>query len=270
MARLIDQGRTLPAHPLLPEERRRLITEIVGEDGRVTVEALEGVLGISAMTVRRDLTVLEREGSVRRIYGGAVLPELSSHEDSFSFRLGQEQERKQRLAAAAVRRLKPGESVFIDGSTTAYFAAELIIRQDLGMTILTNALPIMSLFSRSEVRRTELIGIGGALRKLTLSLIGSQAVEAASAYFADKALMSCKGITSDGHVTEPTPAEAEIKRLMIARAEEPILLVDGTKFDHRGLSVVGEISDFRVVIATDVPERRLEELHREGIEVERA
>jgi DeoR/GlpR family transcriptional regulator of sugar metabolism len=255
---------------LLTEERRRLILEKVRESGRVTVAALESELRVSAMTARRDLDALERDGHVRRIYGGAVLPDLSSHEDSFAFRLGERADVKRRLAQAAVAHLSPGESVFLDGSTTGYHAAELILQRDLKVTVITNSLPVMALFNRNASRMTTLIALGGSLRDLTLAFVGPRAVAGASAYLADKALVSCKGMTRDGQITEPTEAEAEIKRAMIEHAAEPMLLIDGDKLERRGLCVVGSARALRRIVASDVPSQRVKELRALGVEVELA
>src|SRR5687767_11523173 len=98
----------------MPEERRRRIVRLVREAGSVTVSRLESEFRISPMTARRDLIALEEEGWVRRIHGGAVLPEFAGHEDSFWYRLEEEVAAKERLAGAAMGLLEPGDSVFLD------------------------------------------------------------------------------------------------------------------------------------------------------------
>ena len=87
---------------MIPEKRRRRIAQLVREAGGVTIALLEAEFGISPMTARRDLIVLEEEGRVRRTHGGAVLPEYAGHEDSFWYRLDEAVEAKERLAEAAV------------------------------------------------------------------------------------------------------------------------------------------------------------------------
>jgi DNA-binding transcriptional ArsR family regulator len=104
---------------ILPDERRRLIAQRLRQHGSVAVSALEAEFGISPMTARRDLDELERRGMAQRTHGGAVLPGLSSHEDSFLQRLEVEVAAKERLAEAALGLLEPGEAVFVDSSTTA-------------------------------------------------------------------------------------------------------------------------------------------------------
>ena len=108
-----------------------MITERLRQHGSVSVSALESEFGVSPMTARRDLDELERRGVARRTHGGAVLPGLSGHEDSFQQRLEARVAAKERLADAAFALLEPGEAVFVDSSTTAYFVARRIVRENL-------------------------------------------------------------------------------------------------------------------------------------------
>src|SRR6059036_1339925 len=135
---------------ILPEERRRMIAERLVERGSISVAAIETEFEVSPMTARRDLDELARQGIARRTHGGAVLPGLSSHEDSFFQRLEVAGEQKERLAAAAVALIEPGEAVFLDSSTTAYFVARRIVAENVRCTVLTNAVPVMQLVCETE------------------------------------------------------------------------------------------------------------------------
>jgi DeoR/GlpR family transcriptional regulator of sugar metabolism len=252
---------------LLPDERRRLIAQRLREHGSVAVAELEARFGISAMTARRDLITLERQGIAKRTHGGAVLPGLSSDEDSFHQRLHADVDAKQRLAAAAVSEVAPGEAVFLDSSTTSYFASRLIVHQNLRCTLLTNSVPIMELVSETDASQVEVIGIGGMLRKLTRSFVGPQAVHAIASHAADRALFSVRGVTEDGQLTDPDPLEAEIKRCMIASARLPVLLVDGSKFERSALAVIGHVRDVSMVFAADLPQSALETFAHADVDV---
>ena len=253
---------------MLADERRRLIAERLRQAGSVSVATLEEEFGISPMTARRDLGELERQGIARRTHGGAVLPALSSHEDSFFQRLEVEADAKERLAEATLEHLSAGEAVFVDSSTTAYFAARRIVRENLRCTLLTNSVPIMELVCQAEAPQVDLIGIGGTLRKLTRSFVGPQALRTVEAHFADHAVFSVRGV-SDGHLTDPVPLEAEVKRAMIDRADPTLLLVDGSKFERPALSVIGRVDDVQAVLAADAPEAALVALERAGVRVQR-
>jgi DeoR/GlpR family transcriptional regulator of sugar metabolism len=254
---------------ILPDERRRMIAQRLRQHGSVSVSALEAEFGISPMTARRDLDELERRGVARRTHGGAVLPGLSSHEDSFLQRLEVEVDAKERLAEAVLGLLEPGEAIFVDSSTTAFFAARRIVRENLQCTLLTNAVPIMDLLCEVDAAQVELVGAGGTLRKLTRSFVGPVAVRSIEAHFADHVIFSVRGLTPDGFLTDPDTLEAEVKRTMISRARQAILLIDGTKFDRPALTQIAGVNQVGVILAADVSEAELKPLVRAGIDVRR-
>jgi DeoR/GlpR family transcriptional regulator of sugar metabolism len=255
--------------PLLPEERRQRIARLVEANGSVKVAALEEEFGISPMTARRDLVALERAGRVQRTHGGAVLPGFAAHEDSFQRRMAEEIPAKRRLARVAAGLAEPGETIFIDSSTTAYHAAKTILDEGLRVTLLTNSVPVMELFTDSRAPNVELVGMGGSLRRLTHSFVGPHTVRTVGAHFADRAFFSVKGLTESGYLSDPDPLEAEVKRAMIEQSREPVLLVDGTKFEQRGLSVITHVREVALVLAADAPEDRLVALAEAGVEVRR-
>jgi len=252
-----------------PEERRRRIAQIVRDTGNVTVATLETEFGISAATARRDLDILERVGQARRTHGGAVFPGSAGHEDSFEQRLTEAVEAKHRLAEAVAEFVEPDSTMFIDSSTTAYYAVQYILTGTQQATFLTNLLPAMELLKTLEVSGASFIGIGGSFKELTKSFVGPHAVQMVRAHFTDIALLSVKGMTREGEMTDPDPSEAEVKKAMIERSENPILLIDGRKFGRRGLSLIGSVSDISLVLAADCAEADLEALERQGVEVRR-
>jgi DeoR/GlpR family transcriptional regulator of sugar metabolism len=226
----------------LAEGRREAILELLQDQRAVTVAEIEERFGISPMTARRDLAELERQGHARRTHGGAVLPSTSSHEDSFSARMGTATAAKRALAVAAAATVEDGEALFLDSSTTAYHLAEVLIRDDRPVTVVTNSLPIIDLISANAREAIELIAAGGQLRRISRSFVGPVAVEGLKRHWTDRAFLSVKGIAPDGTLTDADPLEAEVKRTMIGQAGQATLLVDGGKLDRRGLSVIGPVS----------------------------
>ena len=205
----------------LPEQRRQRIVMRLREAGSVTVAGLEKELGISAATARRDLVVLERQGEVKRTHGEAVPPGFAQHEDSFQQRLGEAVEAKQRLARAAAGLLGADQSVFIDSSTTAYYAARRILAGHPGAAhgpLLDGG----SFGGQYGGTRWELQGAHPLVRRA----VHDKAIES---FVADRAFMSVKGLTPDGQLTDINPLEAEVKRAMIHQSERPVSLVDGRK-----------------------------------------
>lgn len=251
---------------LVPRERRRRIAEMIRKGGSATVAELEVEFAVSPATARRDLAHLEGDGQVERTHGGAVLSGFAGQEDSFQHRLGEAVPLKERLARAAVSLLDAGEAVFVDSSTTAYYAARRVLDERMSATLLTNLMPTMGLFSNGEVANAKLVGFGGELRQLTLSFVGPQTVQAIGAHFADKAFISVKGVVSEGYLTDPDPLEADVKRTMIGRSEKPVLLLGGSKLERRGLHAIAHVSEFELVLVADASAERLTRIAESGVE----
>jgi DeoR family transcriptional regulator of aga operon len=113
-----------------------------------------------------------------------------------------------------------------------------------------------------------MVGLGGIFRPLTLSFVGPCTMFAVESYLADRAFFSVKGITPEGHLTEPNPLEAEVKRAMIRRSDSPVLLVDGRKFERRGASVIAHVSEVSLVVTADADRSYVEAVKSLGVAVE--
>ena len=255
--------------PAVPAERRRLILELLREQGSVSVATVEEEFRVSPMTARRDLALLAESGYARRTHGGAVLPELAAHEDSFQSRLEQDVDAKLRLAKAVAATLEADETVFIDSSSSAYYVVREILDAGLHMTLLTNSVPVMAHVSSVDAPQVDLIGLGGSFRKLTRSFVGSQTVRAIESFFADRIIFSVKGIEREGFLTDPDPLEAEVKRAMIGRARTVSLVADAHKFDERGLNVIVPASSVEIAYLADPPTAGVRVLEAAGVEVNR-
>jgi DeoR/GlpR family transcriptional regulator of sugar metabolism len=251
----------------LAETRRRAIEEHIRSAGAVSVAELEQRFGVSPMTARRDLAELERRGALRRTHGGAVLATPSSQEDSFARRLDTAQTEKRALAEAAVVALSENDSLFLDSSTTSFYVARRLAETQIGVTVLTNSLPIVELLFNQGGPRLEVIGIGGTLRRLNRSFVGPSAVGTVERHFADHLFFSVKAIAANGMLTEADPLEAEVKRTMIAQAGQSILLIDRSKLSARGLTAIAPVSELSAVLGADLPSEDVAALRGHGVEV---
>jgi DeoR/GlpR family transcriptional regulator of sugar metabolism len=252
---------------MMAEQRQQRIAELIREAGSTTVAMLEEEFGISSATARRDLAVLERQGKIKRTHGGAILPGLTQQEDSFQQRLGEAVAAKKRLARAALSLLGEDETLFIDSSTTAYYAAQRVLANVPRVTILTNLMPVMELFTTVDSPDVKLIGMGGSLRGLTLSFVGPCTIRMVESYLTDKVFFSVRGVTPEGYLTDSNPLEAEVKRAMVKQAARPVLLVDGRKFERRGLRVITHVSEVSLVLTADTHRSYVEALAESGVEV---
>lgn len=265
----MSQGKRAGANgePLLAEARRAAILEILRTTGSISVVEAQNQLGISAMTARRDLNELSRRGLLRRTHGGAVAPSISVHEDSFDQRLAADTDAKRLLATAAVGLIDPGGSIFLDSSTTSYFLARDIVDRRIPLTVVTNSLPIMQLMGAQPDGNIDVIGAGGMLRPLTQSFVGPEAVRTIDAHFTDRAFISVKAVTKDGTMTDPDALEAEVKRAMIAHANDVVLLIDRSKLFERGLNAVEPTSKVSLVLAYGMRPAELEQIRALGVKV---
>jgi DeoR/GlpR family transcriptional regulator of sugar metabolism len=252
---------------MLAMARRSAIADLLRDAGAVTVTEVETRFGVSPMTARRDLAELERQGIARRTHGGAVLPSISAQEDSFAQRVEVATEAKMSLAEEAVAMLSPRETVFLDSSSTAYFVARRIVDEGLGVTVITNSLPVMEAIASRETPNVNLIGIGGTLRPLTRSYVGPYAVHTVLGHFADRMFLSVKGVTRDGVMTDADELEAEVKRAMISQSEESVLLLDDSKLGARGQNAIARVTEVSSVLAHGAPAAALEPLRATGVKL---
>jgi DeoR/GlpR family transcriptional regulator of sugar metabolism len=263
-----QNGRTAPGRQLVPAQRRQLIAERIRDTGSVSVAALEAEFGVSPMTARRDLQILEREGLARRTHGGAVSTKLARDEDAFQSRLDEAADAKRALGTHAAGMIADGETVFVDCSTTAYYAVRSLLESGKPATVLTPSVPVMDLIARSDTPQLELLGLAGSLRRLTCSFVGPQTVRAIQDHFADKLLFSVKGLAPGNVLTDANPLEAEVKRTMIERARESILMIDGSKFDQPGLSAITPVAVVDTVLIHGGDAEHLRSLSAAGVQYE--
>ena len=231
----------------LAEQRREMIHELLQGSGAVTVTQVQSQFGVSPMTARRDLSVLAERGVARRTHGGAVLPSIATGERSFRQRLGAAPEAKARLAEAAFALLSPGETLFLDASSTTFFLARLISERGLAVRVITNSLPV--LHELSDSRHAEVVAIGGTFRRLTYSYVGPTAVRTVRDHFADRLFMSVTGVTAHGVLADLDVLEAAVKRAMLEQSEQSVLLLDDSKLTARGRQAIAPVGAVALVLA---------------------
>jgi DeoR/GlpR family transcriptional regulator of sugar metabolism len=252
---------------VLSEARRTIVADMLQSTGAVTITDLQTRFGVSPMTARRDLTILAERGLARRTHGGAVVPSIAAPENSFRQRLGDAPDAKARLAEAAYALLEPGETVFLDASSTTYYVARLIAQRGLAIRVITNSLPVLQELSGSEQLDTEVVALGGTFRRLTCSYVGPAAVRAAREHFADRLLLSVTGVTHNGVMTDADVLEAEVKRAMLEQSEHSVLLVDDSKLQARGRQALAQVRQVSLVLADGLAAEGVDRLTELGATV---
>jgi len=239
--------RSTETQALFQSERQRQISALTRQHGRVEVAILADKFQVTTETIRRDLSDLQRQKLVRRVHGGGVPWENSVHEPLVAVRADRNDSEKRRLAHRAIEELPERGSIIIDsGSTLTRFAEAIPDGHDLN--VVTNSLPIaMALAERDTI---EVIVTGGALRKNTLALVDSQAVEAISPLAVDTLFISSDAATPVTGLTTPYRQEAALKRAMIDSARRVVALIDHSKFAKDEFIRFAEWSDVDVLVTT--------------------
>jgi DeoR/GlpR family transcriptional regulator of sugar metabolism len=247
---MTDSLETVAPTPELPENRRRKIAQRLQAIGSVSIAEIEREFGISAMTARRDLRTLEQEGIALRTYGGAMIPAAAATLGSFEERMHEDVAGKERLAKGVLDLVADGDRVFVDSSTASYFAVRELVATGCKLTVITNSLPVMDLVG--DARRCELVALGGSFDATNRAFDGPDTIRTAQNLLADKALITFKGLTNDGGLSDTYALEAEVKRAMIEQATTSILLVTAKTLAHRGNLVAGSVRDLSIVLAAEI------------------
>jgi DeoR/GlpR family transcriptional regulator of sugar metabolism len=229
-------------------ERQKIILQLIAERGSVTVADLCERLGVSDMTVRRDLVALEQASLLRRIHGGAVSARGRSYEPPVLSRIQESHPEKQAIGRFAAALVHEGNSIALDiGTTTLEMARHLSHLHDI--TVLTNSLPIANLLTDQPGIRLMLCG--GILRPGEHSMIGPIAEDTFSKFFVDKAFLGIGGIDLDAGLTEYNLEDAAVKRHMIQNAQTRILLADSRKFGLKRFASVAPLTAVDEIVTDD-------------------
>ncbi len=249
------------------EERQQAIADLVAQRGRLSVNALAAEYAVTTETVRRDLSVLERAGVLRRVHGGAVpAAALTALEAKVGDRDLAHADEKDRIAKKAVGLLpSTGGSVLLDaGTTTARLA--LMLPRDLHLTVVTNAVPIAARLAGSPSVNLHLLP--GRVRSTTHAAVGEDTVEALSRLRADVAFIGTNGLSVDHGLSTPDHTEAAAKRAIVASAHKVVVLVDSSKIGREHTVRFAELADVDVVVTdSGADPADLAELRSHGLEV---
>jgi len=250
---------------LLAEERRFRIREILSRQRTVMASELIRTLGVTAATIRRDLAVLQKEGVLVRSHGGAVSRTSSTSFQPSYDALGRiHRAEKQAIAWEAERLILDGEAIFLEGSTTVYELARRLLHRRL--TVITNSPPIIELFQRSQ--HVSVISTGGELQKDVFYLSGIWAQTALSEIRVDKAVLGVSAIDPAYGVSTASPAEAQIKKMILRAARVSIALADHSKFGKQGFAYVCPITDLDILVTDSATDpQHLNPLRESGLQL---
>jgi len=250
---------------MLIGERRQHILSLIHRDGRVLVSDLAETLGISPITIRKDLDQLELQGMVQRTHGGALPLQNSTMVDSSLKEKEHHQiKEKQRIAAAAAKLVSNDQCILLDsGSTTTMVARAL--REFSNLTIVTNAVNIAAELSDTNF---EIILTGGTLRKNSFSLVGPMAEDTLMQIQADILFLAVDGFDPKIGIMTPNLLESRVNRAMVKASRKVVAVCDSTKFSRSSMALIVPPTSVHTVITDDqISEANANTLRSAGIEL---
>ncbi len=246
---------------MLAEARRAILLEQLRNNSYIQATDLAESLKVSSATIRRDLTLLEKEGICIRKRGGAVLSARSTTlELPYDIKKQKHIEEKQRIAKAAAQLVQDGDTVILDAGSTTYELADLLGSKHR-LTVVTNDLQIsVKLASNPNIT---LISTGGVARANVFTLTGSQVEAVLRTLRVDKTFLGADSIHEDGTIGNVNIDEVAIKQAMIAGAEQVILLADSSKFGVTGFVRVCQLDDIDLFITDKGIDKKIHKILRD-------
>jgi DeoR/GlpR family transcriptional regulator of sugar metabolism len=233
---------------MLVAERHREIVTLVDTEKTVRVGDLARLFAVTEETIRRDLEKLDQDGKLVRSHGGAVSARNGAQEKSFSERRVSNEAEKVAIAREAVKEITAGDTILLDGSTTAWQITRIL--PDMDLTVVTTAIQVcVELASKPRIR---VICTGGTLSPQTLSFVGPRTEQALAGYHVNRLFFSCTGVDLTYGLSDINEAQADLKRHMMRSADRVTLLVDAGKFGIKALQKFGTLTDVHQVITNQV------------------
>ena len=246
------------------ERREQLILERLSANGRITNREIAEEVGVSDMTIRRDVERLEREQLLQRVHGGAVVSGRRSFEPPFSIRLRENVDQKRQIARTAASLISPGDKVVLDSGTTSVAVADAM-RGTPGLTVLAMSLWVaVALADEGDME----VLCSGAIRAGERSLTGDLAAAALQSLHFDIAFLTSPGISLGEGLTEYNLEDARVKKSIIAATARSVVVADSSKLGVVAFANVAHLDEIDTLITDDRADPdTVQELEAAGVEV---
>lgn len=219
---------------MLPSERRTKILMLFKEQDVITISELMNTFEISIETVRRDLNLLEKQGKIEKVYGGAKLKQANFDEPTMDHRMTNRLSYKEIIGKKCAEFIEDGDCVFIDSGSTTYQIAKHI-KDKKRLTIITNSLPVVNELSQTDF---DIIIIGGRFRNSERSIVSFNYLFNFDQLNIQKCFLCASGITTNG-ISDYSIHEVETRKIILKRSREVFVAADSSKF---GLDVLYNVA----------------------------
>ena len=233
---------------MYPQERHEWIVEKLKVHKRIEVTEVASALNVTPETIRKDLAILENSGVLKRVHGGAIFVERLRFEANLDSRDQAERSEKEAIARRAIEEIPEGGSIILDAGTTTARIAPLI-PDDRELMVVTNSVPIsLSLALKANLN---VLLIGGRIRARTAATVDSWALDALSEIRVNIVFIGTNGISIERGFTTADPAEAAVKRAMVAAAKRVVVVADHTKYGDEKFVRFASLSEVDLLITDD-------------------
>lgn len=228
------------------DDRRTRLMELIRQRGFASLPALAQELAVSESTVRRDLDFLEESGVAQRTHGGVFYTGPSPKLAHFDQRQSLNWDKKRQIAVAASRLIDDNDTILLDGGSTTYELAQLLVGRPL--QVVTNSLPVANLFTSSE--SADLVIVGGYVHAKTGVTLGPYANQMLAGLNVRRAVLSVAGANERGFYNSNLLL-VETERAMMQAADEVIVVADSTKFSHTSLTHLCDLDAIDILVTDD-------------------
>lgn len=230
----------------MSKEREKIILETLLKQKKVTVKELADILFISEPSVRRDLASLEKQNLIKRIHGGAIIEETTVSKNKIPFLIREYEQNSAKLIIAqkAIELVKDNDVIFLDASTSAFRLIPFFSSKS-NITVVTNGVKALTTLAEYGINT---ISTGGRLVNSCLALVGEYAYRTIESINANIAFFSCRGLSSDGFLTDIAPEENYVRQKMIKNADASYLLCAQEKFNKKYFHNLCHVDDIDGVI----------------------
>lgn len=247
------------------EERHNLILDFLMQHNSVLVSDLSAKLNVSSVTIRKDLTELEKEKKLYRNHGKAILinPYITNRDVNEKEKFFVEEKRAIGTCAASL--ITPKDSILIASGTTVHYFARQIHNPD-HLTVITASLQVSEILSQHP--NVDIIQLGGLLRHSSLSVVSKYAEMMLTNFSCSKLYLGVDGIDLDYGITTTNLMEANLNRTMIQTAQKTIVLADSSKFGRRGFSKICDMEEVdQIITDSHVSPSIIKKIEEMGIEL---
>jgi DeoR family transcriptional regulator of aga operon len=226
--------------------RLQAVINLIQQKKRISVDDLSKHFNVSLVTIRRDLEELERNGSLIRDYGGAVVNKTFVEEDILYEKYKINIEEKDKIAKYAASLVKDDDNIILDGGSTTFRMVPYLIEKK-NLTVMTTGLNIA--YELSRYSHINLILLGGVLRHKSLTFSDGYAMDGLANFNFNKMFFPCEGVDIETGITTSTLNRASMNQRMMEKSKEVILLADYTKFGKRSFCSICDIEKVGIIVS---------------------